>query len=338
MKNILKYTYAAAIFVISLFMFRLNVQAVSYPNLTLEFEPGDQSVIVAGVPAYDATGTVRYEIKGYLNFGEERVESFTRGPEVVPYDIPQDMAYIFNWSDAEFLLPGSGEYVFTAWVLARDATNGFAEIGTSPAVSITFNYVKADESTNWGPGLPNTTVESYDLGQIQGKDKTIIVEETDYTWTIPGMNITQVPEENISLLITANPDTLNAEKVEEFFGETLAVQFAIDYDGDFGFEAILDYKLGEEYAGKYANLFYVSDDTFEFVEGVTVAEGGVASFTFTHASDYIIAVTEEPYTGQELNPKEEESILPEEVPSDEDMTVPGVWFRKALAHPFSLLY
>ncbi len=130
------------------------------------------------------------------------------------------MAYIFNWSDAEFLLPASGEYVFTAWVLARDATNGFAEIGTSPAVSITFNYIKADESTNWGPGLPNTTVEVYDLGQIQGKDKTIVVEEEESVSeeeVLPDENVITSEGESGDVLLQEENDTLqeagNSENV-----------------------------------------------------------------------------------------------------------------------------
>lgn len=319
MRKVSKYLFVMAVLVFNFFWFSMDAQAVSYPNLTLEFEETDQSVIVAGVPAYDSTGATRYEIHGNLKYGDETVESFTYAPEVMPYHIPEKKAYIFNWADAEFLLPCSGEYVFTAWVVARDANNGFAKIGTSPAVSITFTYIKADESTNWGPGLPNTTVEAYDLGEIQGKDQSIVIEEEGYTWTIAGTDIEVVPEENISLLISANPENLDSERVEEFFGETLAAKFAIDYSGEFGFKAILDYVLGAEHAGKYANLFYAnSDGTFEFMEGVTVDESGIASFSFLHASDYVIAVTDEPYTGQELNPKEEESVAEKEMSSDEN--------------------
>lgn len=213
MRKVSKFLFIMAVFIFSFFWFSMDTQAVSYPNLTLEFEETDQSVIVAGVPAYDSTGATRYEIQGNLKYGDEKVESFTYAPEVMPYHIPEKQAYIFNWADAEFLLPCSGEYVFTAWVVARDANNGFAKIGTSPAVSITFTYIKADESTNWGPGLPNTTVEAYDIGEIQGKDQTIVIEEEGYTWTIAGTDVEVVPEENISLKITENPENLNGQEL-----------------------------------------------------------------------------------------------------------------------------
>lgn len=70
--------------------------------------------------------------------------------------------------------------------------------------------------------------------------------------------------------------------VDEFFGDTIASKFSIDHTGDFGFTAILDYFLETEYAGKYANLFYViGDGTFEFMEGVLVDEKGFVSYKFT---------------------------------------------------------
>ena len=76
----------------------------------------------------------------------------------------------------------------------------------------------------------------------------------------------------------------------------------IEHSAEFGFQAILDYKIGEQYTGKYANLFYVvGDGTFEYLGGPIVDENGVASFVFTHASDYIIAITDVEYTGQKLN-------------------------------------
>ena len=122
-----------------------------------------------------------------------------------------------------------------------------------------------------------------------------------------------------SLAITKNPENFAANGVDEFFGDTIASKFSIDYSGNFGFTALLDYFLGTEYAGKYANLFYViGDGTFEFMEGVLVDEGGFASYAFTHASDYVIAVTDVEYTGQELNPKPVEPAVEPETEGTED--------------------
>lgn len=283
---------------------KMDAHATTFPNINITFDSTDQSVIVEGIPAYDSTGSVQYELNGYMDYGDERVDTFCYAPSVYPHHIADKQAYIFNWADAEFLLPCSGEYQFTAYVTAiySNGTDMVEENG--PKQTITITLTKKDESTNWGPGLPNTTVETYDLGQIQGKDKIILIEEDGYTWTIHGTDIESVPDANLSLAITQNPQIFVSNGVDEFFGDTIASKFSIDHTGDFGFTAILDYFLGTEYAGKYANLFYViGDGTFEFMEGVLVDEKGFVSYKFTHASDYIIAVTDVEYTGQELNPK-----------------------------------
>ena len=299
---------------------KIEAHAVTLPNFSLTFDGTDQSVILAGCPAYDPTGTVQFELNGYLNYQDERVETFCYAPSVYPHHIPEAQAYIFNWADIEFILPCSGEYQFTAYVKAHYfAADGTAVTETGPKQTITISLTKKDESTNWGPGLQNTTVETYDLEQIQGKDKTITIEEDGYTWTINGKDIETIPEQNLSLAITKNPDTLDEQSVSVFFGNTVASQFSIEYSGDFGFISILDYYLGPEFTGKHANLFYAkSDGTFEFMEDVLVDEAGYASYYFSHASDYVIAVTDVEYTGQELNPKPVEPIVEPENPETED--------------------
>lgn len=290
---------------------KIEAHAVDLPNITLTFDPTDQSVILAGCPAYDSTGTVQYELNGYLNYSDERIETFCYAPSVYPHHVPEAQAYIFNWTDTEFILPCSGKYQFSAYVKAYYfAADGTAVSETGPKQTITINLTKKDESDNWGPGLPNTTVETYDLEQIKGKDKSIRIEEDGYTWTIHGTDIETIPDKNLPLAITKNPENLDTESVSLFFGNTVASTFSIEYSGDFGFISTLDYFLGPEYAGKYANLFYVKGDgIFEFMEGILVDEAGFASYTFTHASDYIIAITDVEYTGQELNPKPEEPVV-----------------------------
>lgn len=297
---------------------KLDAFAVDFPAISVTFDEADQSVIVSGIPSYDATGTIQYELRGYLNYGDERVDTFCYAPSVYPYHIADSQAYIFNWADCEFLLPCSGEYQFTAYLVANVPTGQDMRQEKGTKTTIPIKLTKKDESTNWGPGLPNTTVEAYDLKQIQGKDKTICVEEDGYTWTINGSDIENVPEENLSLKITVNPENFQTQGVEEFFGGTIASVFSIDYSGEFGFKAMLDYYVGTEYVGKYADLFYViGDGHFEFMESALIEEDGKAAFTFTHASDYIIAVTDMEYIGQELNPKVTDS--PEEIKEEENI-------------------
>lgn len=304
----MKKIYTLVLMALLLWLNKVDAGAVSFPDINVSFETTDESVIVDGVPGNSADGLVEYMVEGYLNYQSERIETFCYGPNVVPYDVPDKMAYIFNWSgDAEFLLPCTGEYQFTAYVTAiyKDPQGKMVE-EKGPKTTISITLHKKDESTNWGPGLPNTTVESYDLGQIKGKDKAIRIEEETYTWTIKGQEIVNVPGKNISLKITENPESFDETGVSDFFGETIALKMNIEHSGEFGFSAVLDYKIGAEYIGKYANLFYVAGGgAFEYIDGSLVGDDGVASFVMTHASDYVVAITDVEYTGQELNVKEE---------------------------------
>lgn len=311
-----------ALLLLTLFLPKLKAEAVSFPPINITFDPTDESVIVDSIPANGANG-VEYQLEGYLNYEKVRIETFCYAPNVKPYDVPAKQAYIFNWGgDVEFLLPCTGDYKFTAYLTARyiDAQgNGVEEKGPKTTISITLH--KKDESTNWGPGLPNTTVEDYDLEQIKGKDKTIKVEEPDYTWSIYGKDIVQVPDGNISLKITPDPEGFQDAGVEEFFGDTKLVKFSIEHSGEFGFTASLNYLLGVQYAGKYANLFYVvGNGTFEFMGHSLVTEEGLGTFLFTHASDYVIAILEEEYIGQTLKtPEPEVTEAPAESVPEESM-------------------
>ena len=300
----------------------LNLTEVSaFPAINVEFDSNEQSVIVSGVPESDSTGAI-YELRGYMYYQDERIETFCYAPSAYPYHVADRQAYIFNWVNGEFLLPCSGDYQFTAYLVK--VSGDVAQEG--PKTTITIHLTKKDESTNWGPGLPNTTIEVYDLNEIKKKDKNIVIEEEGYSWIINGQDIETVPEDNLSLAITQNSEDFPMNGANEFFGDSLAHKLSIEHDGEFGFKATLNYTVGTEYTGKYANLFYVvGDGTFEFVEGGIVDENGMISYTFTHASDYIIAITDTEYTGQKLNQQTEEPVKDTEmeVVNSEDTTTIG---------------
>ena len=299
-----------------------KVHAVDFPSITVSFDPADESVIVEGVKDLTPDGPYNYSLEGYLNYQGERIETFCYGPRAKAYDIPEKMAYIFNWKDIEFILPCSGEYKFTCYMTALywdpNTQKEVKEKGPKTTIDITLH--KVDESTNWGPGLPNTTVETYDLEQIQGKDKTLVIEEPDYSWNIYGKDIEKIPDANLSLKVVTNPEEFAYGGVPEFFGNTLIYKIGIEHDGEFGFTAMLRYNIGTEQIGRFAHLFYVvGDGTFEYLCSTLVDENGYALFPFSHASEYIIAVTDEEYTGQDLNPKVEKPVVeaPEITPETE---------------------
>lgn len=302
-----------------------ELNAVDFPTITVTFDPTDESVIVEGVQDLSPDGPYNYSLEGYLNYDKERVETFCYGPRARAYDIPEKMAYIFNWKDHEFILPCSGEYKFTCYMTAlywdNDKQKEVKEKG--PKTTITITLTKQDESTNWGPGLPNTTIETYTLKEIMGKNKTIEINEPEYSWNIHGTEIIEVPDANISLKVVTNPDPYSYGNVQEFFGSTLAYMLGIEHHGPFGFTAHLKYNMGADYIGKFAHLFYVvGDGTFVYMGSALVEADGYVVFPFDHASEYIIAVTDEEYTGQELNPKVEEPVVDEPTVEESEVDSP----------------
>ena len=116
-------------------------------------------------------------------------------------------------------------------------------------------------------------------------------------WIIDGKNIEKVPTSDIDMKVTLGsssiPDAvIKASDLGDHVEKILT--FSLEHDGEFGFMPTLSLEVGKEYAGKYANLFYYNPKTnkLEGKTSVKIADDGTAEFTFRHASDYLISVTE----------------------------------------------
>ena len=96
LKN-LTYTFLTFALILATFTYsKLEAYAVTFPSINVTFDSTDESVIVDGIPAYSADGSVEYQLEGYLNYGKERCDTFCYAPHVRAYDEPSKMAYIFN--------------------------------------------------------------------------------------------------------------------------------------------------------------------------------------------------------------------------------------------------
>jgi len=163
--------------------------------LTIEYDKEKQEVILSGIP--ESNDDYFYSMYGNLKYKGELVESFCYGTPGAPYDIPSRQAYIFTYEDHEFIMPGSGTYVITAWIETIECKTG-EDLGKSQKTALEFEYIKKDPSTDFGPGLPPTMIEDWELKEINGKDKNLVANEgvgTDhpYTWTINGADVYNLP-------------------------------------------------------------------------------------------------------------------------------------------------
>ena len=99
-----------------------------------------------------------------------------------------------------------------------------------------------------------------------------------------------------------------SKTIQAIAGENSFVrQISLVHEGDFGFKAKLSVNVGNEHAGKYGNLYYHdSAGKLVFIDAGKISSSGNVSLTFSHASDYMIVMSEQQMSQsdvpQELEP------------------------------------
>ena len=125
-----------------------------------------------------------------------------------------------------------------------------------------------------------------------------------YTWTINGKEIKSAKD--VNLKVNLNTKNIPENTVSSLAKEDKAVQLNLEYEGDFGFTAVLTITLGKEYQNLFANLYYYNNGKFEPVSSGKINADGNVDLTFTHASDYVIVISEKnlqnPETGDDNQP------------------------------------
>ena len=130
---------------------------------------------------------------------------------------------------------------------------------------------------------------------------------------INGSSITSTNLKNVNLKVNKNTTNVPASVVGTSAANGMPnIQIHLeDHDGHlFGFTAGLKYYVGKEYAGQYANLLYYNDidGRLKIENSCAVDADGYTVLTFTHASDYVIAMgkdlvaaSKSPATGDQAN-------------------------------------
>ena len=135
------------------------------------------------------------------------------------------------------------------------------------------------------------------LDEIKEKDVTIVFDMGNgITWSVNGQSITSDKIGDIDFSVTIGTTTIPTDVINNVTGERQSKQISLAYDGEFGFTAVLSINMEASNAGMYANLYYYNEKTgeLEFICADKIAEDGTAELTFTHASDYVIAIDTEP--------------------------------------------
>ncbi len=136
--------------------------------------------------------------------------------------------------------------------------------------------------------------------EIRGKDITLrLVQDNNVIWEINGKDVERALD--ISLKVILDSGAIPQNKLKAFDGFNLR-QITLEHNGSFGFKAKLKIPVESVYNGKYANLYYYNNGKFEY-QGSSKITNGYSEFVFTHASDYVLVISDEtmksPTTGDD---------------------------------------
>lgn len=129
---------------------------------------------------------------------------------------------------------------------------------------------------------------------LKGKNVTLEFHlENGVIWRVNGTKITEAKEIDLGVTLnTANiPEAVLKTITDD--GISYEMQFSLDFEGDLGGTFELSIPVGSKGAGLYGNLYYYNPakGALEYMQTDTVGESGMVTYSFTHASDYVIAVS-----------------------------------------------
>lgn len=133
------------------------------------------------------------------------------------------------------------------------------------------------------------------LKQISEQGTEVVLKVSDNaSWTIDGSQINAEEFSDIDLKVTLDDSRIPKDKLKILTENEQYVEMSLAHDGDFGFTMQLSVKLEDAKAGQYANLFYYNEEAeaFEFMCASEISSAKEASFAFSHASDYVIIISD----------------------------------------------
>lgn len=138
-----------------------------------------------------------------------------------------------------------------------------------------------------------TVVPANALSNVHNKKLTIVLDMGDgITWTLKGEDIVGENLKETDFGVSLGAGSVPQELQSDVADESFSTQLKLAYDGVFGFTAVLKVNLGRSAAGYNATLYYYNeeDNKMEYIDKELVKDTGDVSFTFAHASDYVIVI------------------------------------------------
>lgn len=166
----------------------------------------------------------------------------------------------------------------------------------------------------------NTVLYEEALSSIRGQDIDVVLSMgNSISWTINGRNIVADEANGIDMGIEINTGNIPSDLLTQAAGgdeNNVVIELSLHHDGAFDFSPVLTVNTAADNVGRTGNLFYYNPDskTLEFVEASPVSETGDISFTFSHASDYAVVISDKSM--------QETGVISETVKNEPETAVP----------------
>lgn len=168
----------------------------------------------------------------------------------------------------------------------------------------------------------NTVLYEEALSSIRGQDIDVVLSMgNSISWTINGRNIVADEANGIDMGVEINTGNIPSDLLTQAAGgdeNNVVIELSLHHDGAFDFSPVLTINTAADNMGRTGNLFYYNPDskTLEFMEASPVSETGDISFTFSHASDYAVVISDESM--------QEAGVISETVKNEPETAVPAM--------------
>ncbi len=133
--------------------------------------------------------------------------------------------------------------------------------------------------------VKNPTLSANVLKAIADNNNEVVLKADSFTWYINGASI--IDAKDVDLNVSIGEAKIDSETLNEFVKESDHMLLSLAYDGPFGFDAVLEVKVDDKFAGQFAELYYYNNGSFDKMGTAEVIDGTV-KFEFSHASEYVI--------------------------------------------------
>ena len=224
-------------------------------------------LIIFSFGSIDSYASPAYSTQNYYGENTNHNKTIIQGKEVVSLD--------------DSLVYSSLNDIYK--MVADNKSNSDSISQTSEIPTYTINMKNGDGTI--ATVIPNSILEI-----IKGQDVNITFDMGGYSWTINGKSIREIKDVNLEVVFY--DETGFEEIIKKTASKKPYVEFSMPYEGYFGFDAFLEFDIGNEYTGKYANIYSFSSDENEasFVDAFAIDKDGFTTVELSYSSNYIAVI------------------------------------------------